>query len=79
MFHYYVLNHKGCMMLLNFDGVNELKQLKEALEYYKEYLFEVCCNNETDAENNKKLEVNKKLVQKIVKEIDYYDTSEQKD
>lgn len=76
MFHYYVLNHKGCMMLLNFDGVNELKQLKEALEYYKEYLFEVWCNNETDAENIKKLEVNKKLVQKIVKEIDYYDTSE---
>lgn len=66
-------------MLLNFDSVNELKQLKEALEYYKEYLFEVWCNDETDVENNKKLEVNKKLVQKIVKEIDYYDTSEQKD
>lgn len=66
-------------MLLNFDDVNELKQLKEALEYYKEYLFEWWANDETDAENNKKLEVNKKLVQKIVKEIDYYDTSEQKD
>lgn len=73
MFHYYILNHKGCVMLLNFDGVNELKQLKEALEYYKEYLFEVWCNNETDAENNKKLEDNKKLVQKIVKEIEYYE------
>ena len=79
MFHYYVLNHKGCMMLLNFESVNELKQLKEALEYYKEYLFEVWGNDETDAENIKKLEINKELVQKIVKEIEYYDTSEQKD
>ena len=67
------------MMLLNFESVNELKQLKEALEYYKEYLFEVWANDETDAENIKKLEINKKLVQKIVKEIEYYDTSEQKD
>lgn len=67
------------MMLLNFDSVNELKQLKEALEYYKEYLFEVWGNDETDAENNEKLKVNKELVQKIVKEIEYYDTSEQKD
>ena len=79
MFHYYVLNHKGCMMLLNFESVNELKQLKEALEYYKEYLFEVWGKDETDAENIKKLEINKELVQKIVKEIEYYDTSEQKD
>ena len=79
MFHYYVLNHKGCMMLLNFGSVNELKQLKEALEYYKEYLFEVWTNDETDAENNEKLKINKELVQKIVKEIEYYDTSEQKD
>lgn len=66
-------------MLLNFGSVNELKQLKEALEYYKEYLFEVCANDETDAENNEKLKINKDLVQKIVKEIEYYDTSEQKD
>lgn len=67
------------MMLLNFGSVNELKQLKEALEYYKEYLFEVWTNDETDAENNEKLKINKELVQKIVKEIEYYDTSEQKD
>lgn len=60
-------------MLLNFESVNELKQLKEALEYYKEYLFEVWGNDETDAENNKKLEINKELVQKIVKEIEYYE------
>lgn len=61
------------MMLLNFDSVNELKQLKEALEYYKEYLFEVWGNDETDAENNEKLKINKELVQKIVKEIEYYE------
>lgn len=61
------------MMLLNFEDVNELKQLKEALEYYKEYLFEWWANDESDMENNKKLELNKKLVQKIVKEIEYYE------
>lgn len=66
-------------MLLNFDDVNELKQLKESLEYYKEYLFEWWANDENDREINQKLKTNKKLIQKITREIDYYDTSEQKD
>lgn len=34
MFHYYVLNHKGCVMLLYFKDEHDLEALRIAMGYY---------------------------------------------
>ena len=62
MFHYYVLNHKGCMMLMRLE-IEELKQIFHALTltFEKEH-------NIKDAE----------LALRVISEINYYDTSEDK-
>ena len=35
MFHYYLLNHKGCVMLLYFKDEYDLKAYEKAMEEYK--------------------------------------------
>lgn len=59
MFHYYVLNHKGYMMLMRLE-IEELKQIFHALTltFEKEH-------NIKDAE----------LALRVISEINYYDTS----
>lgn len=69
MFHYYVLNHKGCVMLLYLD-LDELKMLSTAL-----------CNNNFEFiyegspiwERRDEFEA---LEKKINKEIEYYETTQ---
>ena len=78
MFHYYVLNHKGCVMLLNFQDVRELKFIENALYYYKWYIEDMY-DYDLDDSTFAKYQHCRLLIEKFAQEIKYYDTSEQKD
>ncbi len=76
MFHYYLLNYKGCVMLLYFKDENDLKVLLIAMGYY--------FHNEI-AENPNKLSTREllaiasrciRIIDQLDKELEYYDTSE---
>ena len=61
--HYYLLNHKARMMLLNFKDVEELKLIKDALYFY--------CYNLPSGDDTFKCY---KLIGKFAEEIEYYET-----
>ena len=56
------------MMLLNFKDVEELRLIEDALYFY--------CYNLPSGDDTFKC---KNILEKFAKEIEYYDTSEQKD
>lgn len=56
------------MMLLNFKDVEELRLIEDALYFY--------CYNLPSGDDTFKYN---KLLEKFAEEIEYYDTSEQKD
>ena len=66
MFHYYLLNHKGCVMLLNFT-LEELKMLSVALSNSN---FEFIFDGSPLWKEREKYEV---LEEKLNKEIEYYE------
>lgn len=69
MFHYYVLNHKGCVMLLYLD-LDELKMLSIALSNNN---FEFIYEGSSIWERRDEFEA---LEKKINKEIEYYETTQ---
>lgn len=69
MFHYYLLNYKGCMMLLSFT-LEELKMLSVAIQNNN---FEFIYESSPLWENREKYY---KLDEKLSKEIAYYDIEE---
>ena len=66
------------MMLLNFKDVEELRLIEDALYQYLKFM-DYCYDFNSDSDDwNKYLEC-KELIEKFAEEIEYYDTSEQKD
>lgn len=82
MFHYYVLNHKGCMMLLYFKDVHDLEALRIAMGYYFHNEIVNLANNPNNLSSREILGLASRFVRiidQLDEELDYYDTSEQKD